>query len=202
MFTSAHRVVNPQEIWLGSFPREREGTAEDRWSFGCCECKMPIFPSLEIYWVLLLAVNSSFVSPTIGADRAQYQFVGVCEKSRVSYSTLGVRYTATQLKSCDLLQKLACQCQQQIILFHWVMVKRSMEIGFLLRWYSTILTQLRNLSARPTWAALIRLRHQYSSLVAPSRHSEKSYFNPQGKWEMNSAGVAIIKLATCRWICS
>ena len=25
-----------------------------------------------------------------------------------SYSTLGVRYTETQLKSCDLLQKLAC----------------------------------------------------------------------------------------------
>ena len=44
----------------------------------------------------------------------------------------GDRYTATQLKSCDLLQKLACQCQQQIILFHWVMVKRSMKIGYLL----------------------------------------------------------------------
>ena len=44
--------------------------------------------------------------------------IAVQRRPEDSYSTLGVRYTATQLKSCDLLQKLACQCQQQIILFH------------------------------------------------------------------------------------
>ena len=48
-----------------------------------------------------------------------------------SYSTLGVRYTATQLKSCDLLQKLACWCQQQIVKFHWVTVKRRVKNPFL-----------------------------------------------------------------------
>ena len=52
--------------------------------------------------------------PGLKLDLTSYIF-GVPSSS---YSTLGVRYTATQLKSCDLLQKLACQCQQQIILFH------------------------------------------------------------------------------------
>ena len=37
-----HRVVNPQEISLGSFPREREPVESGR-----CEGKSPIFPSLE-----------------------------------------------------------------------------------------------------------------------------------------------------------
>ena len=39
------------------------------------------------------------------------------------------------MKSCNLLQKLACQCQQQIILFHWVMVKRTLRYGCLPKTY-------------------------------------------------------------------
>ena len=35
-----------------------------------------------------------------------------------------IHYTATQLKSRDLQQKLACKCQQQIVYFHRVTVKR------------------------------------------------------------------------------
>ena len=72
-----HRVVYYQEKRLGSFPREQEPVESGR-----CEGKTPIFPFSEIYWDLLLVLNSSFVSLTLGAIRAHRQFVVLCVDCR------------------------------------------------------------------------------------------------------------------------